>query len=93
MQKEGEALAEEAKGVLDALRPNESGTERVDAGLPDKLLSFQVTPRSYPDMEQIEKVFAELGRTVPTRRSASVTLRLVKRPTPKRKPKKKEAES
>lgn len=90
MAKEGQELADEAKGVLDAVRLNERGTDYADVGLPSgKVLSWQVSERESLDMDAIEQVFAELGRPVSKKTSPSVTLRVVNKPKPKKSKKRK----
>lgn len=46
LQAEGKELADEARQVLDALRPTATGKSQVDIGLLDRVLSFSVSARA-----------------------------------------------
>lgn len=70
----------EAKGALDALRPNTSGTYTLDIGYA-KHLEWTVTQSNRIDSDQVRADYAAAGAEPPTNTSTSVTLKLV---TPKK---------
>lgn len=75
-----EALEKEAKGALDALRPNESGTELVDVGLPDKVLKFEVRTPERLDTTAVKAEYAKAGATPPTKTGREVRLGFARKP-------------
>lgn len=71
-----EKLEKEAKGALDALRPNTTGTCVVDVGA-DKQLQFTVKTSDRLDSDQVRADYAATGVEPPTKTTTSVTLTLV----------------
>lgn len=81
-ERKREAEREEAwaKGVLDAIRPNESGTAVAEIpGFP-WMLKWTVIPRRGLDGDQVREDYARAGSEPPTKLSRSVKLELVARP-------------
>lgn len=75
---------EHAKGVLDALRPNDEGRSAVlDVGLPDVGLRWSVSHPRNLDHGQVRADYHEAGVDVPTKRGTQVRMSLA--PLPKTK--------
>lgn len=73
----------EAKGALDALRPNVTGkSDPVDVGL-DVDLQWQVTTANKVDTDAVRAEYAKVGAKPPTKPSTSVKLLFVPKPDPK----------
>lgn len=68
----------EAKGALDALRPNEAGTETLDVGY-EKALQWQVSTTNRLDGDQVRLDYRRAGAEPPTNPSRTVKLTLVAR--------------
>lgn len=66
----------EAKGALDALRPNISGTAAVDVGY-GKQLQWTVSTVNKLDGDQVRADYQAAGTTAPTKQTTTVTLNLV----------------
>ncbi len=66
----------EAKGALDALRPNVAGTEVVDVGLPVQL-RWTVARTNKLDHDQVRADYKAAGAEPPTKESTSVRLTLM----------------
>lgn len=73
---DAERREKEAKGALDALRPNSIGTVVLDVGA-DKQLQWTVKTSQRLDSAQVRKDYAAAGLEPPTKESTSVTLTLV----------------
>lgn len=72
---------EEAKGALDALRPNDRGkSDILDVGYP-KGLRWTVSPDVRLDTEAVRAEYAEAGMKPPEKHGQKTTLRLVSLPT------------
>lgn len=83
--REAKALAEkleaEAKGALDALRPNESGTsDVVDVGLGDVGLKWTVSTTNRIDTDAVRKEYEQAGAKPPMKQSQTTKLTLVPLP-------------
>lgn len=66
----------EAKGALDALRPNTTGSATVDVGH-DKQLRWTVTTTNKLDTDKVRADYKAAGAQPPTKASTTVTLNLV----------------
>ncbi|GHE33089.1 hypothetical protein GCM10017673_40020 [Streptosporangium violaceochromogenes] len=73
---QAEADEKEAKGALDALRPNTAGVEVVAVPGFDKALKYTVSFPERLDSTQVRKDYAAAGRPVPTRKSAKGEVKL-----------------
>lgn len=72
-----EALEKEAKGALDAVRPNQAGTELVDVGYPGGVLRFTVVTSERLDSDAVKREYKKAGALPPTKPSTSVRLEIV----------------
>lgn len=80
-ERDAKARADEAKGALDALRPNDYGkSDPLDVGW-DKNLVWSVTSREGIDLDAVRAEYAAAGSTPPTKVSQSTRLTFVKKPT------------
>src|SRR5439155_1744226 len=67
------ALEAEAKGALDAIRPNELGSsDPIDVGLPDRNLQWQVSVSRPLDTSAVKAEYERTGAQPPTREQTSV---------------------
>lgn len=67
----------EAKGALDALRPNDSGVELVDVGHPGGVVKFTVSTSTRIDVDAVRKEYAATGAKPPVKQSQSVRVEIV----------------
>lgn len=74
---DAEKREKEAKGALDALRPNVSGSATLDVGY-GKQIRWTYTSRTSLDQDQVRADYEAAGATAPVKTSSSVALRLVK---------------
>lgn len=74
---DAERREKEAKGALDALRPNTTGSVTVDVGW-EKHLRWTVTLKTGIDQERVRADYQAAGAPVPVKESSYVTLSLVK---------------
>jgi len=85
--KAAKALEDEAKGALDALRPNDLGkSDPIDVGLPGgKCLQWSITEPEYLDGDAVKFEYAKVGAKPPMKTgSRRVELKLVAKPKPKK---------
>lgn len=76
-----EKLADEAKGALDALRPNDTGrSDPVDVGLPDVNLRWTVSNTTRVDVDAVRREYEEAGAKPPLKTSTSTKLTFVPKP-------------
>lgn len=74
-------LEAEAKGALDALRPNESGkSDPIDVGLDDKCLQWTVSTSNRLDGDAVKAEYAKAGAKPPVKPSSSTKLAFVPKP-------------
>lgn len=74
-------LEEEAKGALDAIRPNDSGrSDPVDVGLDDRCLQWTVTESERLNTAVVKAEYKKANAKPPTTTSRSVRLSFVPRP-------------
>ncbi|TCO57185.1 PD-(D/E)XK nuclease family protein [Actinocrispum wychmicini] len=79
-KKDAEAREKEAKGALDALRPNVTGrSDPVDVGY-DKCLVWTVKTQRGLDSGQVRAEYAATGARPPIKESTSVELKLTAKP-------------
>lgn len=72
---EAEALEKEAKGALDALRPNDTGkSDPVDVGLPDVALQWTVSTTNRIDQDAVRREYEAAGARPPMKQSTSTKL-------------------
>lgn len=76
-KKQAEADEAEAKGALDALRPNEDESAEIAVPGFGKALRWTVCTTRRLDSDQVRRDYDEAGRPVPQRTSRSVRLELV----------------
>lgn len=74
---DAERREKEAKGALDALRPNDAGTETLDVGY-EKHLRWTVSATSRIDNDRVREDYAAAGAEPPLSSSPKVTLTLVR---------------
>lgn len=75
-------LADEARGALDALRPNEDGkSDPVDVGLADHNLQWTVTHPQRLNSDLVRAEYAKVGARPPVNTSTEVRLAFVPKPT------------
>ncbi len=74
---DAERREREAKGALDAIRPNDAGTETVDIGYA-KHLRWTVSTTKRIDNDQVREDYAAAGAEPPQTASPKVTLTLVR---------------
>lgn len=80
--KQAEALEKEAKGALDALRPNVSGkSDPLDVGLDAWALQWTVGPTRRLDSDAVRAEYAEAGARPPEKETTTVRLAFVPKPT------------
>lgn len=79
-RKAAEKLEAEAKGALDALRPNDKGSAEVDVGEAEKNLRFTVSETERLDADQVRQDYARAGGGAPYKASSSVKLTFVPKP-------------
>lgn len=78
--KDAEKLETEAKGALDALRPNVSGkSDALDVGLDDVALQWTVSETHRLDTDRVRAEYAEVGAQPPEKVSTSTKLGFVKK--------------
>lgn len=75
-KKAAEADEKEAKGALDAIRPNTAGVELVAVPGFDKALKYTVSFPERLDGVQVRKDYAAAGRPVPTKKSPKGEVKL-----------------
>lgn len=81
--KELEKAEKEAKGALDALRPNESGkSDILDVGLGDVGLVWTISESERLDTDAVRAEYAATGARPPTYTSTSTKLTFVRLPDP-----------
>ncbi len=74
-------LEEQAKGALDALRPNEDGkSDPVDIGLDDRCLQWTISTAHKIDSAKVRAEYAKTGAQPPTKPSTSTRLGFVPKP-------------
>jgi CRISPR/Cas system-associated exonuclease Cas4 (RecB family) len=74
-------LEEEAKGALDAIRPNDSGrSDPVDVGLDDRCLQWTVTESERLNTTLVKAEYKKANAKPPTTTTRSVRLSFVPRP-------------
>lgn len=79
---EAKKLEEEAKGALDALRPNDTGrSDLVDVGLPDRCLQWTVTDEKRVNTTAVKAEYAKTGARPPMNVTTKTTLKLVAKPS------------
>ncbi|MFJ8815469.1 CRISPR-associated protein Cas4 [Amycolatopsis thermoflava] len=79
-KKDATAREEEAKGALDALRPNVTGTsDPVDVGF-EKNLVWQVSETTRLDADAVRAEYRKIGAEPPTKTSTSTKLMFVAKP-------------
>lgn len=75
---DAEKLEKEAKGALDALRPNDSGkSDPVDVGLPDVALQWTVSTTTRVDVDAVRREYEQAGAKPPTKTSTTTKLKFV----------------
>lgn len=79
---EAKELEDQARGALDALRPNEDGrSDPVDVGLPDLNLQWTVTHPQRLNSDLVRAEYAKVGTRPPMNASTEVRLSFVPKPT------------
>lgn len=81
-KKDAEEKEAEAKGALDALRPNDKPGSKAEVAIPDypKLLRFTVTENRRLDSDQVRMDYARAGAAAPENKTIAVKLDLVAPP-------------
>jgi len=75
-------LEEQAKGALDAIRPNLTGrSDPVDVGLDDRCLQWTVSDEHRLDSKAVKAEYAKTGAKPPMTTTTKTTLKLVAKPT------------
>ena len=83
-QSEAKKRIDEAKGVLDALRPNTRGkSDVVDIGMPGVGLRWTISPTGQLDSKQVRADYAEAGLTPPMSSGTRTVLTFAALPKPK----------
>lgn len=82
-QSDAKKRVDQAKGVLDALRPNTRGkSDVVDVGMPDVGLRWTVSPTGQLDSRQVRADYAEAGLEPPMSDGTRTTLSFAALPKP-----------
>jgi CRISPR/Cas system-associated exonuclease Cas4 (RecB family) len=80
-KKDAEKREKEARGALDAIRPNDEGAALVDVGLPNAVLKWTVSTPMLLDGDQVRVEYAKTGAKPPMKPGKEkVELRLVAKP-------------
>lgn len=82
-KKDAEQREAEARGALDAIRPNDEGVAIVDVGLPGKALKWTVKQPIGLDLDAVRAEYARAGAQPPMKPGKQqIELRLVSKPKP-----------